>query len=287
MAVIEALVLGVILGLVYATLGVGFSLTWGALDVINVSHAAFAVLAAYLGYFANQSFGIDPIVALVGIVPLFFAIGVALQELFFRPLASRAKELAFASLVLTFGLAIVVENLMVVWFSADPRLLKTGYTGVTYDVLGVPVTGGRLLGGGLAVLSLVVLYVFLTRTYTGRAVRAVAQDADGAALSGINERRVSDITFGLALATAAVAGVAASMFFPFGPSEHYAWLISVFIVTILGGVGSVIGAGIAGLITGLVFELSALVVPFVWVQFVLFVLLIVLLVVRPKGLIQV
>lgn len=286
MAVVEALVLGTILGLVYATLGVGFSLTWGTLDLINVSHAAFAVLAAYIGYFADQSYGIDPALSLVGIVPAFFVVGVGLQEGLFRPLARRAEEVAFASLVLTFGLAIVLENLMVVAFSADPRLLKTDYLASPVDILGVPVTGGRLVGAGLAVLTLVVLYVFLTRTYTGRAVRAVAQNSEGAALSGIDERRVSAITFGLGLATAGIAGVAASMYFPFGPSEHYAWLISVFLVTILGGVGSIVGAGVAGLVTGIVFELSAQVVPFSWTRFVLFVLLIGLLVVRPEGIFQ-
>jgi branched-chain amino acid transport system permease protein len=155
---------------------------------------------------------------------------------------------------------------------------------MTVDILGVPVTGGRLVGAGLAVLTLLVLYLFLRRTYTGTAVRAVTQDSDGAALTGINERRVSAITFGLGLATAGVAGVAAAMYFPFGPSEHYSWLISVFIVTILGGVGSIVGAAIAGLVTGLVFELSAIFVPFSWVRFVLFSLLIGLLVVRPEGL---
>jgi branched-chain amino acid transport system permease protein len=283
MAILEAIVLGTILGMVYATLGVGFSLTWGTLSIINVSHGAFAVLAAYLGYFAQSLYGIDPVVALVGIAPAFFVIGAVLQDGLFRPLARRAEELAFASLVLTFGLAIVLENLLVVVFSADPRLLKTGYTGVTIDVLGVPVTGGRLVGAGLALLTLVILYVFLSRTYTGRAVRAVSENSEGAALSGINERRVSMITFGVGLGTAGIAGVAASMFFPFGPSEHYAWLISIFIVTILGGVGSILGAGVAGLITGLVFEFAAIVVPFSWVRFVLFVLLIGLLVVRPEG----
>jgi len=276
MVLLEPFVLGTILGLVYATLGVGFSLTWGTLDIINVSHAAFAVLAAYLGYFANAMFGVDPVLALAGITPVFFVVGVALQ----------AEELAFSSLVLTFGLAIVLENLMVVFFSADPRLLSTGYTSITVQVLGVPVTGGRLVGAGLALVTLGILYVFLTRTYTGRSVLAVSEDPEGAALSGINERRVSAVTFGLALATAGIAGVAASFFFPFGPSEHYTWLISVFIVTILGGVGSIIGAGVAGLITGLVFEFAALVVPFSLVRSVLFVLLIVLLVVRPKGLFQ-
>jgi branched-chain amino acid transport system permease protein len=286
MAIVEALVLGTILGLVYAALGVGFSLTWGTLDLINISHAAFAVLAAYVCYFTDQIYGIDPVLSLVGIVPAFFVIGVGLQEGLFRPLAGRAEEVAFASLVLTFGLAIVLENLMVVAFSADPRILKTDYTANPIDIFGVPVKGSRLVGAGLAVLTLVVLYVFLTRTYTGRAVRAVAQNSEGAALSGINERRVSAITFGVGLATAGIAGVAAAMYFPFGPSEHYTWLISVFLVTILGGVGSIIGAGVAGLVTGIVFELSAQVVPFSWTQFVMFVLLLGLLVVRPEGIFQ-
>lgn len=286
MAIIEALVLGVLLGLVYATLSVGFSLIWGTLDVIHVSHGAFAILAAYLGYTANEALGIDPILALLGIVPLFFGIGVALHELLFRPLAHRATEVAFASLVLTFGLAIALENLLVLQFSADPRVLKTGYTRDVVDVIGVPVTVGRILGAALALLTLLIVYLFLKRTYTGRAVLAVAQNKEGAALSGINERRVSAITFGIGLSTVAIAGVATVMFWSFSPSEHIHWMVFVFIVTILGGVGSVIGAATAGLITGLVFEFSALVVPFVWVDFVLFVLLIGLLVVKPEGLFQ-
>lgn len=286
MAVLEAVVLGVVLGLVYAVLGVGFSLTWGTLEVINVAHGAFAVLGAYLGYFAQATYGVDPVLALLGIAPAFFVMGVVLYEVVLRRLANRARDVAFASLVLTFGVAVALENVMVVAFSADPRVLQTGYTGQTVDVLGTPISGGRLVGSALAVVTLVAVALFLGRTYTGRAVRAVSQNADGAALSGIDERRVSALTFGLGIATAGVGGVAAAFFFPFGPSEHLAWMIPVFIVTILGGVGSVAGAAVAGLVTGLVFELSFSVVgvPFVWVKFVLFVLLIGLLVVRPQGL---
>lgn len=286
MAIVEAIVLGVLLGLVYATLSVGFSLIWGTLGVIHVSHGAFVILAAYLGYFANQILGIDPVVALVGIVPLLFAIGIGLYELLFRPLAERTREVAFASLVLSFGVAIALENMLVVLFDSGPRVLQTGYTRDVIDVFGVPVTAGRLIGAGLAVVTLVTVYVFLKRTYTGRAVLAVAQNDQGAALSGINERRVSRITFGLGLATAAVAGVATAMFWSFAPSEHIHWMVFVFIVTILGGVGSVVGSAVAGLLTGLVFELSALVLPFEWVNFVLFVLLIGLLIVKPEGLFQ-
>lgn len=287
MVLVEAAVLGILLGLVYATLSVGFSLIWGTLDVIHVSHGAFAMFAAYLGYTANESMGIDPILALVGIVPLFFILGVAMYELLIRQLARRTTEVAFASLVLTFGVAIALENLLVYQFSADPRVLRTGYTRDVVDVVGVPVTAGRLYGAGLAVLTLVIVALFLKRTYTGRAVLAVSQNKEGAALSGINERRVSGITFGIGLATVAIAGVATVMFWSFSPSEHIHWMVFVFIVTIFGGVGSVKGAVTAGLLTGLVFEFSALVVPFIWVDFVLFVLLIGLLVVKPEGLFEI
>lgn len=286
MAIVEAIVLGVLLGLVYATLSVGFSLIWGTLDVINVSHGAFAILGAYLGYFANVNYGIDPVLALVGIVPLFFIIGVVLYEVLFRPLADRANEVAFASLVLAFGLAIALENAMVSVFSADPRILETGYTSETVSVFGISVTVGELIGAALALLTLVIVYVFLKQTYTGRAVLAVAQNDEGAALSGINERHVSRITFGIGLSTAAIAGVATVMFWSFSPDQHIGWMIFVFIATILGGVGSVIGVAIAGLLTGLIAELTATVVPFIWVEFILFVLLIGILVVKPEGLFQ-
>ncbi len=286
MAIVEAIVLGVLLGLVYATLSVGFSLVWGTLNVINVSHGAFAILGAYLGYFANVNYGIDPVLALVGIVPLFFIIGVLLYEVLFRPLAARATEVAFASLVLAFGLAIALENAMVTAFSADPRILQTGYTSETVGVAGIPVTIGELIGAALALSTLVIVYVFLKKTYTGRAVLAVAQNEEGAALSGINERQVSRITFGIGLATAAIAGVATVMFWSFSPDQHIGWMIFVFIATILGGVGSVIGVAVAGLLTGLIAELTATFVPYIWVEFVLFVLLIGILVIKPEGLFQ-
>lgn len=286
MAVIDAIFAGLFVGLAFAVLAVGFTLMWGAIDVINVSHAAFGILGAYLGYYANTRFGVDPLLALIGIVPLFFAIGYAFYAILVQRLIAQTDEVAFASLVLTLGLMFALENSMVSLFSADPRLTKTPYTAVTYYFVGTPIPGGRLVGGVLAVATLVGVYLFLTRTYTGRAVRAVSENPEGAALCGIDRHRVSGITAGISFATAGIGGVALSLFYSFDPSTQLSWLVNVFLVTVFGGIGSVVGSGIAGVFTGFVTEFSALVLPYEIVDMVLFGILFAILLIRPEGLIQ-
>jgi branched-chain amino acid transport system permease protein len=286
MAVLDAVIAGLFVGLAFATLAIGFSLLWGAVDVINVSHAAFGVLGAYLGYYANTRFGVDPLLALVVIVPLFFAVGYAFYAVLIRRLIAQTEDVSFASLVVTLGLMFALENSMLGVFSPDPRITKTPYTAVTYYLAGTPIQGGRLVGAILAVVTIVAVYLFLTRTYTGRAVRAVAEDSEGAALCGIDRHRVSGITSGIAYATAGIGGVGLSLFYSFDPSSQLSWLVNVFLVTVFGGVGSVIGSGIAGIFTGLITEFSALVLPFAYVDLVLFGFLFIILLVRPEGLVQ-
>lgn len=286
MAALDAIIAGVFVGLAFAVLAVGFTLLWGAVDVINVSHAAFGVLGAYLGYFANTRYGIDPLLSLVVIVPAFFLLGYAFYAILIRRLLEQTEDVAFASLVLTLGLMFALENSMLSLFSPDPRITKTSYTATTYYLAGSPVQGGRLVGAILGLLTIIAVYLFLTRTYTGRAVRAVAEDAEGAALCGIDRHRVSGITSGIAHATAGIGGVGLSLFYSFDPSVQLSWLINVFLVTVFGGIGSVVGSGIAGVFTGLVTEFSGLVLPFAYVDMVLFGFLFVILLVRPEGLIQ-
>ncbi|MGI8859289.1 MAG: branched-chain amino acid ABC transporter permease [Rubrobacteraceae bacterium] len=281
---VQGIVSGLFVGFAYAILGVGFSLAWGAGGVINVSHTAFAVLAAYLGYYANDLLGLDPLVALVGIVPAFFLIGVGFHGLLVRPLFARTRNPELASLVLTFGVATVLANAMVELFSADPRMLDTPYTETTLRLAGVSVPGGQAVAAALAVVVLVTVYIFLHHTYTGRAVRAVQQEREGAALSGINTGLVNAVTFGLAFATAGAAGVALSLVYSFGPTSYLAWLTFMFLVVIFGGVGSATGAGVAGLAAGLVVGVSGVFVAYAWVNLVLFVFLVLVLLVRPQGL---
>lgn len=285
-ALVQSLVSGLMIGSAFAVLSVGFSLAWGITHVLNVAHGAFAVLAAYLGYWAVSRWGIDPLLALVGIIPLFFALGLLMHAVLVRPTARRAKDLGLSTMVLTFGLAVVMENSMQLAWSPDPRVVKTAYTGQAIFVGPVALQLSQLVSAGLSVLTIGALYLFANRTYLGKAVRAVWQNPMGAALLGINLGRVTSLTYGIALATAGVGGVAMSLLYTFDPSTHLVWLVYIFLVVILGGVGSILGAALAGLLIGLIVGVSAVVLPLVWGNLVLFSLLILLLLVRPSGLLQ-
>lgn len=280
----QAVASGLMVGLAYAVLGVGFSLTWGATGVINAAHAAFAVLGAYLGYMADERLGIDPLIALAVIGPLFFALGIAFYLALVRPLQARVRNAAMASVVLTFGAAIVLENLIALAFTANPRVLRTPYVLSAVDIGPVTVQGGQAVAALLAVAVLALVGVFLYRTYTGRAVRAVEEERDGAALSGIDVGRVNALTYGVAFSTAAAGGVALSMMYTFAPGTQLDWLVITFLVVILGGVGSVPGVLVAGLIAGIGVSVATLWVPFAWANLVLFGALVLTLLWRPTGL---
>jgi branched-chain amino acid transport system permease protein len=282
---LQAVVSGLLVGLTYAILGVGFSLTWGAIGVINISHSALAVLAAYLGCFALHIFNLDPILSLIVIVPLFFFLGVLFNATLLTALSKKTRHIGFASMIMTLGLAIALENSMVEVFSADPRVLKTGYLMVTHKIGEVYILGGYVVATLLSVATLFVVYLFLYHTFSGKAVRAYEQEPEGAALSGINTGRVGSITAGIAFASAGLAGVALSMIYPFEPAIHLHWLIILFLVVILGGVGSVPGTLIAGIITGLIVTVGGVWVPYSLVNLLLFLTLILILAVRPKGII--
>jgi branched-chain amino acid transport system permease protein len=274
---------GLFLGGIYALLSVGFSLTWGIMKVLNLSHAVFGVLAAYTSYWLLQKVGLDPLLSLLLVVPLFFVGGGLLYRFLIAPLG-RARDIPMASTVLTFGLAIVVENSMAYFWKPDPRLLRTAYIGAALSLGELRVPLGPLLGFLLAVVGIALIYFFLHSTYTGKAVQATWQDPEGATLVGIALERVSVITFGLALASAGAAGVALALLYAFYPTVHYIWLLFIFLVTILGGVGSVVGTIAGGLVIGFIFGMAATFLPFAWVNTTLFALLLIILLVRPTGL---
>ena len=283
---LQSLLSGLFLGGIFALLSVGFSLSWGIMKVLNLSHAVFGVLAAYIAYWLSTRASVDPLVSLVVIVPLFFLVGIAIYKLLLAPL-SRARDLPMASTILTFGLAVIVENSMAYAWKPDARVLKTAYIGAALPLGDLPVPLGPFLGFLLAVVCIGLIYYFLHNTYTGKAVQATWQEPEGAALVGISLGRVSVITFGLAMASAGVAGVALAFLYTFYPTVHYVWLLFVFLVAILGGVGSMVGALAGGLIIGLIFGMAAAFIPFVWVNAVLFALLLAILLVRPTGLFRI
>jgi branched-chain amino acid transport system permease protein len=280
----QSVVSGLLVGGIFALVGVGFSLTWGILRVINLAHVAFAVFAAYISYWLLIIYGIDPLISLVGIVPLLFLLGVGLHEILMKQLNKRALEITAASVVMTAGLSAVLENTMIALWTSDPRVMVTRYSGEALFVGNISLSISHLIGFGLAIFTIGAVYVFLHKTYRGKAVRAVWQDREGAALSGIDLDRVTAIAYGIAMATAGVGGIALTLVYAFDPMAHFMWLITVFLVVIVGGVGSVLGAAAAGLLVGLIMGISGVLLPFAWLNVVLFSVLIVIVLFRPTGL---
>ncbi|HOK06126.1 MAG TPA: branched-chain amino acid ABC transporter permease [Syntrophales bacterium] len=281
--VIQSLISGVMMGMVYALLGVGFSLTWGVMHVIHISHAVFGLLGAYFAYTLLTLYGVDPVVSAMVSTPLLFIVACAVYQVLIRPL-TKAREMVVASMILTFGLAIILENLLVLVWKADPRLLTPSYASESWIIGPFYLQYPHLIGFALSLVGISSLYVFLKKTTTGMAVRAAWQNQEAARLYGVNLFRISMITFALAVSTAGAGGISLALLYSFEPHSHNLWLIYLFLVVIVGGVGNVIGTALAGLIIGVITGLSMAFLPYQWVNLITFGLLMVFLIFRPHGL---
>jgi len=283
--VLQSLFSGIMMGSVYALLGIGFSLSWGVMKVINISHAAFGLLAAFLAYSLLQWLGIDPILSVVISIPFLFLIACFIYRFLIAPI-TQAKEVIVSSMILTFGIAIILENLMLLIWSPDPRVMTTGYTSKVFVLGPFYFQYPRLAGFFMAVIGVLIIQFFLKKTYTGKAVRAAWQQPEAAQLYGVNLTRISMITFGLAVASAGAGGICMAFLYTFDPHTHNLWLIYLFLVVIVGGVGNVLGTALAGLIVGVITGLSLAFLPYQWVNLLTFGLLMIILIFRPQGLFQ-
>lgn len=281
---IQSVVSGLLLGGNFALLAVGFSLILGITHVVNLSHPVFALVGAYLTYWLLDLYGIDPLISLVVVIPVLFLLGVIMERTVIREAARRTKDLTSASLVLTFGVIIIIENLLLYFCKATPRLVTTSYSGKSLFIDNIAFPISPLISFCIAAITVSIIYVFFQHTYLGKAARAVWQDREGAILSGINIDEVTAVTYGISLASAGVAGTCMSLMYSIEPATHYGWITFTFAVVILGGVGSIVGTAIAGLIIGLVIGLSSALIPLTWINLVLFGIIILLLLVRPTGL---
>ena len=269
------------LGGLYACIAAGFSLVWGVLNVINILHGSFIVLGGYLAYYAYAVGGIHPFFSLLIAAPLFYALGYALQ----RGLVNRMIAApVLLTLTLTFGLDLMLSNAMLAAFTAD-------FKKITLDPpLGVVFLGpvvmpvDRLLAMVLAVALLGLLYLTLSRSRIGRAIVAVRMDREAAALMGVRVKSVYAVTFGLGALMAGVSGPLLAMIFPISPLSGPAYLGKAFVVCVLGGLGSVPGALVGGLALGLAESFGSLWFGPEHATTLAFVLLIVILLVRPEGL---
>ena len=272
----QSLLSGIFVGALYGLLGLGLSLAWGLLGQINLAHFALAVLGAYLTYQLAAA-GMDPFVTLAVIVPAFFVLGVALHWLLARFAVS-----AFNSLLITFGLTVIIEaSIQWIW-SADFRRLETHYADVRYRLGAFYIPLPELLTLVLAAALALGLWAALRYTDFGKALRAAAEDPAIAQAFGVNARALALLLSGLSAALAGIAGLCIALSYTLAPSQIYAWVGVVFAVVMLGGLGSALGPLVAGVVIGVSEALTMALTAPSWAPLVSFSLLIALLVLRPE-----
>ncbi|WP_119168231.1 branched-chain amino acid ABC transporter permease [Algihabitans albus] len=282
MDILQIFVNGIVLGALYACIAVGFSLVWGVLNVINMLHGSFIILGGYLTFFAWFYLGLNPILVLPAVALLLYILGFALQYLFINKVVTAP---VLTTLTLTFGLDMILYNLMTVYFTATPRRVTLDLGSI--DLAGIVMPVDRLLGMGLALLLTGVLYLVMRGSTIGRAIVAVRMDRQAAALMGIRVNRIYAITFGIGALMAGAAGAVFAMVFPVTTNLTGVFLGKAFVICVIGGLGSVPGALVGGLALGVIESFAGFYLGPQHAITVGFLLMLILLVVRPTGLVGV
>jgi branched-chain amino acid transport system permease protein len=275
------IIIGILLGGLYVVVAQGLSLVFGVMKVINVSHGTLVILGSYFAFAALSTFGIDPILGLLIGVPIFFLLGILIEKF----LLNRAVRMsADAALIIAFGIALVVQNAIQIIWTPMSRSLTTDYSFESIQIGDIYIPVVYILDFLAALVVMLVIHQFLKRTYLGQAITAASQDRQTAELMGINPNRVYQIAFGVAMALSAVAGVFYGLTFPFNPTTGNALLIIAFGVIILGGLGSMVGTFIGGMIFGLSQTLGGYFFGPTGQLLVPFMMVLVVLTIRPQGL---
>ncbi len=281
-ALIQAVILGILTGGVYAVMASGQTLIFGIMKVVNLAQGALIMLGAYLTYSLFTNFGIDPFLALLITTPLLFLLGVGLQWALLRPL--HGDDAPQLSLLVTFAIALGVEGVLSFVYGATLTNIQPSYANASWSIFGFQISVVRFWAFVISILLLLVLGALLKGTKFGRSVRATVQNPTSAELLGVNARRVSAIGFGLGSATAAAGGAVFGMLNSFNPGSHYDLISKLLTVVILGGLGSIGGAISAAVIMGVISSVVAAVASPIWSEFTFFIVLLVVLLVRPQGL---
>jgi branched-chain amino acid transport system permease protein len=279
--VVQACILGILTGGVYALMASGLTLVFGVMRVINVAQGALVILSAYLSWALFAHFNVDPFLSVLIVAPLMFALGVGVQLVFIRSLRSEQSE--ELSLLITWALALGIEGILGAVYETTYRATNTSYANSSWTVFGYHVSVVRAYAFALSVFILVLLFLLLTRTRFGRSVRATVQNPSSALLLGVNADRVRAVAFGIGVSTAAAAGAVYGVLYPFNPGSHYDLISRLLSIVVLGGLGSVAGAVAAAVLMGVVEAIVAVEISPVWSSFSYFIVLVVILLLRPQG----
>jgi branched-chain amino acid transport system permease protein len=278
---LQAVASGLLTGGVYALIGVGLNLIFGVMKIINFSHGSLMMLGMYTTYWLFTFLKIDPYLSLVISIPVLFLTGLLIQKLLIRPIMDYSEN---NQLVVTMGIMLFLENLALFLWSPDFRTVKVSYVGMVFPLFGLRISLLRLIASAGGLLLALVLYLFLKRTDIGKAIRASSEEREGASVVGISVKKIHLISFGIGTACVGAAGTLITPFFYLSPYVGRLFLLTAFMVVVMGGMGSFIGAIAGGFIIGLTESLGAVLLPGSTGQIVPFFLFILILLFKPTGL---
>ncbi|MFL5661636.1 MAG: branched-chain amino acid ABC transporter permease [Ktedonobacteraceae bacterium] len=279
--IVEAIITGILTGGVYALMASGLTLVFGVMDIINVGQGALVILGAYLSYVLEQNLHIDLFLGLLITMPVMFALGLLIEWLFIRPIK---RDRTMLSILVTFGVALIIEGVLNLIFSADLVHLHAWYITASFQVGGFYLSYVYVFGFLLAVVLLAALYLLLYRTKFGYSLRASMENRTAAELIGVDVERVSAITFGIGIALAAAGGMAFGATNAFNAGSAYDLISRLLAIIIFGGMGSLSGALIASVGMLVIEDVTTVIWSPVWASTVFFILLVIILLVRPQGL---
>jgi len=280
---VDLAVSAVLLAGLYATMAYGLGLVYGVLRIVNLAHGGVIMAGAYLGWVLHEDLGLDPFVAVPAVVAATFLFGVVVYRVLVRHLPRGAAG-GPQSLLLLFGVWLVLRNAAYLLFTGNDQVIRTATSTKAVPFLGTQVSVNRVAVFAFAVATPLVLHLVLSRTYVGKAIRAVAQNADSCTLVGVDVEKVYTLTFGIGTALGGLAGLLSATLFSFNPAFGAGELLKSFVVVVLGGLGSIAGTGVAALVLATVEVFAILVLPSYLTSAVGFVMLVLVLVLRPGGL---
>jgi len=279
---LQSIISGLLIGGVYALIAVGLTLIFGVMKIINFAHGEFLMFGMYFAFFLSTLFGIDPYLSAIAALPLFLLFGWGIQAVLIRPVLGAPDMI---QILLTVGISLVLQNLALFFFSADFQSLNLSYSGMTFEVGPARVSLSRLLACIVALSVAGGLYLFLQKTDVGKALRACAEEREGALAVGIDVERMYKVAFGLGIACVAIAGILMTPFFYIAPTVGVPFTLTAFVVVVLGGLGNIPGALVGGLIVGLVESLGEILLPAASLKsLATFSIFILILLLRPQGL---
>jgi branched-chain amino acid transport system permease protein len=279
----NAVVAGVLLGGFYAAVSLGIGLIFGLLDIANIAQPAFVILGSYAAYVMNSTYGLDPILTGILFTPVFYVLGAIVYRVYYGSFERRGEE-SLRGLVFFFGILFIMEVSLSLKFGVDYRLVQAGYIGKSFELGGVGVSFRYLVPCIVGVAMTLSLYLFLARTFYGRAIMAVSQDQAALRLMGADPVQIKTIAFGIGIAAASLAGALLITIAPVIPSTDRDYIGRMFAITVLGGMGSIGGTLVAAIILGVIESLMATFFGPSWSLAVSFGILLAALAVRPAGL---